>query len=118
MAKSILIVDDEPHIRHLLDIFLKKNGFEVALASSAEEGLDIVSVYKNVDLVILDNRMPGIQGADIIDRLRNSKQGIRVILLTGSIGSVHANINVDAYMRKPVDLNKLLETINNLLLPA
>lgn len=118
MAVRIMVVDDEKNIRDLLEIFLKKKGFDVVLASSAEDALNIVAVDKGINLAILDNRMPGIQGADIIDRLKKMSPGIKVLLLTGSISSTQRVVPFDAFLRKPIDLYKLLEMINRLLSPA
>lgn len=115
MAYKIMVVDDEPHIRELLRIFLTKKGFDVCQSPDAKAALDMMATDLSIDLVILDNRMPGLAGSDIVDRLKNVKAAVRVILLTGSISSTHKDLKIDAFMRKPVDLNKLLETVENML---
>lgn len=118
MATRIMVVDDEKNIRDLLEIFLEKKGFDVILASNAEDALNVVSVDKSINLAVLDNRMPGIQGADIVDKLKVMSPGLKVLLLTGSISSSQRDVKYDAFLRKPIDLYKLLEIINQLLAPA
>jgi DNA-binding NtrC family response regulator len=118
MAMRIMVVDDEKNIRDLLEIFLEKKGFGVVLASNAEDALNIAAVDKEINLAILDNRMPGIQGADIIDRLKGMSPGIKVLLLTGSISSTQRDVPFDAFLRKPIDLYKLLEMINQIIPPT
>jgi DNA-binding NtrC family response regulator len=115
MARKIMVVDDEPQIRELLRIFLTKKGFDVCQAPDARAALDMMAADATIDLVILDNRMPGLQGSDIVDRLKNIKSEVKVVLLTGSITSTHKDLMIDAFMRKPVDLNKLLETVEQAL---
>ena len=115
MSQKILIVDDSPQIRVLLEIFLRKKGFQTLQAANAADALEVVKNDNDIDLVILDNRMPGTQGIDIVNTLRELKKGVRILLLTGSISSEHKSVEVDAFMRKPVDLYKLLDSINSLL---
>ncbi|MFC1549181.1 response regulator, partial [Candidatus Omnitrophota bacterium] len=61
MAK-ILVVDDEQSVRDVLEIFLETKGFEVLVCSSGSGALGIISNDDSIDLVVLDNRMPGIKG--------------------------------------------------------
>ncbi|PYS54803.1 MAG: Fis family transcriptional regulator [Acidobacteria bacterium] len=78
---KILIVDDERSIRELLEIFLKKEGFQVTSASSAEEGLTLVK-GSDIDLVISDIKMAGMSGIDFLRELRTTNYSGQFILLT------------------------------------
>jgi len=78
---KILIVDDERSIRELLEIFLKKEGFQVTSASSAEEGLALIK-GADIDLVISDIKMAGMSGIDFLRELRKTNYGGQFILLT------------------------------------
>jgi DNA-binding NtrC family response regulator len=78
---KILIVDDERSIRELLEIFLKKEGFQVTSASSAEEGLSLVK-GTDIDLVISDIKMTDMSGIDFLRELRATNYGGQFILLT------------------------------------
>lgn len=115
MAHKILVVDDEAHIRTLLELFLKKFGFDVRQAVNARGCLDAVASDNEIKAVVLDNRMPGDRGIDIIEKLRGISPSLKIILITGSISSTHSDVRLDAFLRKPVDLNLLVKTINDLL---
>ncbi len=78
---KILIVDDERSIRELLEIFLKKEGFQVTSASNAEEGLALVK-GTDIDLVISDIKMADMSGIDFLRELRATNYSGQFILLT------------------------------------
>src|SRR6185295_2556481 len=78
---KILVVDDERSIRELLDIFLRKEGFAVTSASSAEEGLSQVKV-NDFDLIISDIKMVDMSGIDFLRALRETTFNGQFILLT------------------------------------
>jgi two-component system, NtrC family, response regulator PilR len=78
---NILIVDDERSIRELLEIFLKKQGFLVTSASSAEEGL-VQAKAREFDVIISDIKMADMSGIDFLRELRNTGFGGQFILLT------------------------------------
>ena len=76
----ILVVDDERSIRELLEIFLKKEGFDVTSASSAEEGL-VRSKAMDFDLIVSDIKMSDMTGIDLLRKLRESEfRGVFVLL--------------------------------------
>src|SRR4026207_30169 len=77
----ILIVDDERSIRELLEIFLKKEGFQVTSASSAEEGLAQVKTAE-FDLIVSDIKMNDMTGIDLLREVRESGFNGQVTLLT------------------------------------
>ena len=78
---KILIVDDERSIRELLEIFLKKEGFQVTSASNAEEGLALAK-GTDIDLVISDIKMADMSGIDFLRELRATNYSGQFILLT------------------------------------
>src|SRR5205085_11501455 len=77
----ILVVDDERSIRELLEIFFKKEGFAVASAASADEGLSQVK-SSEFDLIISDIKMGEVSGIDFLRELRNTTFSGQFILLT------------------------------------
>ncbi|HYM60825.1 MAG TPA: sigma-54 dependent transcriptional regulator [Thermoanaerobaculia bacterium] len=77
----ILIVDDEEVLRDVLEAVLRREGFEVVLASSGEEALAILDA-EEVDLVILDMMLPGINGTDTLRSIRLSSSSLPVIIIT------------------------------------
>ena len=115
MAK-ILIVDDEKSIRHTLRDILEFEKYEV---DEAKDGMDcIVQVQKNnYDVILLDIKMPKMDGMEALERIQLLKPDIPVVMISG-----HANIDtaVDAvkkgafdFISKPPDLNRLLITLRN-----
>src|SRR5499427_2378665 len=78
---KILIVDDERSLRELLEIFLKKQGFVVSSAASAEQGLVLVKTSE-FDLIISDIKMADMSGVDFLRQLRDSSFSGQFILLT------------------------------------
>ncbi|MFH1665019.1 MAG: response regulator [Candidatus Omnitrophota bacterium] len=114
MAK-ILIVDDEPEIRGLLEIFFKKKGFETVVGKDGEDALKVADTEKGIDIVILDHRMPKLEGIGVLKELRGKQFKAPVIILTGSFGGEKKMEGASAVFMKPIDLEKLLEKVKELL---
>jgi two-component system, NtrC family, nitrogen regulation response regulator NtrX len=117
MAK-VLIVDDERSIRRTLREILEFEGYAVEEASDGMEGLDQLKAG-TFDLVILDIKMPKMDGMEVLERIQILKPDVPVIMISG-----HANIDtaVEAvkkgafdFISKPPDLNRLLITLRNAL---
>src|SRR5258707_1310369 len=82
MAK-ILVVDDEQSIRNLLDTLLKRKGYDVVLAESGRKGLDLFRRERS-DVVVLDLKMPEMDGMAVLQEIRKLNPGQPVIILTGA----------------------------------
>ncbi|MDD5633806.1 MAG: response regulator [Candidatus Omnitrophica bacterium] len=115
----ILIVDDEEKICKLIEKFLLKNGFDVLIACSGEDALNVIE-KEEFDLMILDKRMPGINGVGVLRELLYRGMALPVIVLSG-VQDLHGNIDEIKAMGysdilvKPVELFFLLECINKKL---
>ncbi len=112
--QRILVIDDDPSIRSLFKRGLGYEGFTVDLAESGELGL--VSARDNVpDLIILDVMMPGIDGFEVLRRLRAAGDTIPVIMLTAKDANESQIEGLDAgaddYVLKPVSFDVLLARI-------
>ena len=83
MAYKIAIVEDELPIQLMYKLKLEREGFYVATASNGFEGLEVIESFMP-DLILLDLRMPGMGGDEMLARLRNAEwgAGIRVVILT------------------------------------
>jgi DNA-binding response OmpR family regulator len=116
----ILVVDDEPHIRRVLEAMLGKEGFEVHSASDGEEGLRAIAAG-GVDLVILDLLMPDIHGLEVLAKIRSDpdRAGTPVIILTakGQDTDREAALTggADDFMTKPFSPKKLVARIREIL---
>ncbi len=107
----ILIVDDDPGQRSLLDSFLRGQGFDTLLATHGESALDLLQ-REPVHLMISDVRMPGISGLETLRRARQEHATLPVLLVTAfadvrdAVGAMRDGA-VD-YLVKPIDLDELL----------
>ncbi|MDP3732080.1 MAG: response regulator [Candidatus Omnitrophota bacterium] len=119
---KILVVDDEPNIVKVFETFLIKNGFEVIKAPGGEEAREILNSTVQIDLMLLDMKMPKVSGLDVINEMVRINKKIATIVLTGSIDAEKYLIDLKAlgYSRedilyKPTDLFVLLGLIKNKL---
>lgn len=109
--KRILVIDNEDNIRSLLEDILVSEGFDVVLAHNGVEGLEKVK-ETSPNLILLDIRMPGLDGFEILKVVRE-RYDIPVIMLTGDVASIRDAINVgaDDYVTKPFNEAVLLMRI-------
>ncbi len=116
--KKILIVDDEKNIRISLSNFLKVEGFETLSSADGNEALNIIA-KEDLDAVILDLLMPGIDGMGILEIIKKENENIPVIMLTahGNTEKAVQAIKMGAYdfLDKPPNLDKLLISLKNAL---
>jgi DNA-binding response OmpR family regulator len=117
MNKKILIVDDEPHIRLLLEQTLEDledEGVELLIADNGEEALDTIKSEKP-DLVFLDVMMPKMNGFDVCNAVKNelSIKGVYIIMLTAKGQEFDKlkgkEVGADLYMTKPFDPDEVVK---------
>jgi len=110
----ILIVDDDPGQRSLLDSFLRGQHFETVLADSGERALEFLAGGR-FDLMISDVRMPGLSGLDTLRRVRLQWPTLPVLLVTAYADIRDAVVAMRDgalnYLAKPIDLDELLATV-------
>jgi two-component system, OmpR family, KDP operon response regulator KdpE len=114
---KILVIDDEEQIRRALKSILSTRSYEVHLASSGEEGLDM-AVNLPPDLVILDISMPGLSGIDVCRELRTWLSSPILILSVKGADSdkiLALDTGADDYLTKPFSAGELLARIRALL---
>lgn len=114
--KTILVVDDDDAIRTLLKDELLDEGYQVLTATNAREALQMVQ-EELLDLVILDIRMPGMDGLEALPRILGLKEGLPVILNTAYTQYQESFMSwaADAYVVKSSDLTELKDKIKELL---
>ena len=116
----ILVVDDEPPIRRFLRTSLTSQGYQVLEADDGAQALDILK-RNAVDVVVLDLGLPNLHGFEVIQRLRDGKSVVPIIVLssrTDEAGKVKAlDLGADDYVTKPFGLDELLARIDGLAQP-
>jgi DNA-binding NtrC family response regulator len=112
--RTILIVDDDPGQRSLLDSFLRGQGFATVLADCGEQALELLK-GNHFNLMISDIRMPGLSGLETLRRARQQNAVLPVLLVTAyadireAVGAMRDGaLN---YLAKPIDLDELLATV-------
>ncbi len=112
---SVLIADDEVEFASTLSARLELRGYVTKIVNSGGAALESVS-RQEPDILLLDLRMPDLDGLEVLARLRENYKNLKVIILTGhgSFSAANQGMALKAYdyMLKPVELNDLLEKIN------
>jgi signal transduction histidine kinase len=112
---SILIIDDEPAVVEGLKEFLEDEGYEVYSAHDGREGLNVFAKIKPA-LVVTDLRMPGISGMEVIRQIKELREDVAVIVITGygSLGSAldAIRLKVFDFITKPIDLYQFKATVD------
>jgi YesN/AraC family two-component response regulator len=118
MRGKILLVDDNRDLR--TDFKLWYEEYDITEASCAQEALDILKKPHELDLVILDVQMPGMDGLSALEKIKTLAPGISVIIMTGfstKDTAIHALIaKADNYIEKPFDIKTMREAIEKELL--
>jgi DNA-binding response OmpR family regulator len=116
---SLLLVDDEKAFREILRYELERAGYKnIVEAENGEEALDRVA-KNHVDLILLDLRMPKLQGEEVLRYVKENYPKISVIVLTGrtenEVKKTVLELGADAYIEKPYDSVELFISINKVL---
>jgi DNA-binding NtrC family response regulator len=110
MSGTVLIVDDERTLARAIKAFLAESGYEAEVAGNAEQALGMLETLRP-DVVFSDVRLPGMNGIDLLRRIREYDAAIPVVMMTayGTIeGAVEAvKLGAFDYLKKPVDLEEL-----------
>jgi len=108
---TIIVADDEPNIRRILEAALSKEGYSVVTAANGKSALDLISSMPQVDVLISDLIMPDINGVELLEAARQMDPGISVLMITahGTIKSAVDAMRLGAfdYITKPFDLEEM-----------
>ncbi|HEX3146809.1 MAG TPA: response regulator [Gemmataceae bacterium] len=122
VARTVLVIDDDPDIRELLQDVLRDRGFHVDCAPDGDAGV-AKAIHAPPDLVICDMMMPRASGFTVLERLKQQHRlPVPIIMLTGN-DSDHQRLyaeflGVDAYLNKPVLPHELFETVDRFCPPV
>ena len=111
---KILVVDDEKEICESSKLFLETKGYDIIVSHTGEDALEKVKNL-NPDLMLLDIRMPGMDGMEVLRRVRQFNDKIGIIMVTAVKDEGEAKDAIkkgaDEYITKPIDFNYLEESI-------
>jgi len=121
MATKILIVDDEPFVRDLLEKVLRRGGHEVVACATADDALAKLRSSR-FDLLLTDVVMPGMDGFDLLRRVKAVHPTIKVIVLTGyaRMQSISDFLlyGADDYIAKPFQVHELVAAVDRVTAAA
>lgn len=119
MAKTILIVDDDPAQRRLLQAAVERNGFSTRTAENGQQAVDQVDAHADIDCVLLDLVMPGMTGQEALKEIRMRRGHLPCIVLTasGGIDTVVQAMQAGAtdFFVKPASPERIMVSIRNAL---
>ncbi len=115
--KTILIADDEPAIRRTLELHLSEEGYRVLTAAEGRNAAEL-AVTQEVDLVLLDLRLPGLDGFEVLRVIKEQRPELPVVMITAydDMATAIEAIRLGAidHLGKPVDLDHLDEVIEKI----
>lgn len=120
MGQKVLIVDDEVNIVISLEFLMEQAGYVVAVARNGEEALTQLADFQP-DLILLDVMLPGVNGFDLCQRIRQTPQwqGMKIIMLTAKGRDVEITkglaLGANAYITKPFSTKSLLAEVQQQL---
>jgi CheY-like chemotaxis protein len=112
---NVLIVEDERVSRRALASLMSALGYKTEAAASAEEALDALHNGTHPDIALVDLDLPGMNGLDFIGRLTQLDPNVFPVLITATNGDRLSSLLADrgvAYLRKPLDVDRLLSLID------
>ncbi|CUT02332.1 sigma-54-dependent transcriptional regulator [Candidatus Chrysopegis kryptomonas] len=114
----VLVVDDEEALRYLLSTELAAEGYEVETAGDGDEAIETIK-QKDYDVVLLDIKMPRVDGFEVLKFIKQNKPEIKVIMLTAYADVKNAiealKLGASDFVSKPYDLEDILTSINRAL---
>lgn len=120
ITPKVLIAEDEEIIREELAELFNYENFEVIVASDGLEVMEIINSNLDINLIIIDKKMPGVDGLTCIEKIRDLDSEVPIILATGSIPDAEnrkiKGLRIDKIIKKPYSIDDLLDTARQLVL--
>lgn len=114
MSGYVLVVDDDPDIRELIQAVLDGYGFDASTARDGYEALRVLAARGPASVVLLDLRMPGMSGEELLPLLRQQFDGtMRVVVLSGDATArlTAGRLGADGFLAKPVGIQELIAAV-------
>ena len=116
--RSILVIDDDPDMRHVLSDFLERSGYRVIEASSGGEAI-FIAESERVDLVILDKEMPGMNGLEVLSLFKRRRPSLPIIFITAFGGredeAESRRRGAWLYIEKPFRIATVVDAVHSAL---
>ncbi|MGA6828743.1 response regulator [Nitrospira sp. NS4] len=121
-TRTLLVIDDEAQVRMLFRTALEAAGYRVMTAENGQHALNVL-MHQDVDLILVDIFMPGMDGLELIPRLRATKPSCRIVAMSGGTGEWNAfdlakDLGAHHTLKKPFSPRELIEAISAQLLPS
>ena len=123
MAKRVLVVDDDPVVRLLVNEFLSSQGYNVETVESGSEAMDTIGRSKP-DFLVLDLLMPDMNGIDVLKRLKGNPDtaSLPIVMMSSDFDSEAItnsyNVSADEYVQKPFGMRDILSALRKVEEPA
>jgi CheY-like chemotaxis protein len=114
---TILVVDDEPGIRTMIQFELSQQGYDILTAESGAKALEILN-GRTVNLILTDMRMPQMDGLELVSRVRQILPTIPIVLMTGFVEERVRKVQeqkVSGTLNKPFTIDQLAEMVHKVL---
>ena len=115
VSKSILLVEDEADTAHVVSELLTREGFRVVRAANGQQALRVIESGERPDLIFCDLMMPVMSGWEFVAELRRSAELASIPIITWSGDDFHEDGVGDAFIRKPMNPQKLLRVVRSQL---
>jgi CheY-like chemotaxis protein len=116
VSAPVMLIEDDPDIRSMISQLLELEGWRVVACVDGTEALDVLRRGERPFLILLDLMMPGMNGWQFrAEQARDSAlSAIPVVVLSGDVrGSDTGSVRADGYLKKPIDLDVLLQTLRH-----
>ena len=115
LRNHVLVLDDEPTMRRLLRTILLSQGYKVTEAHDAAGALEIIATCETIDLLILDLGLPGMNGLDLLRKIRGAGSSLPILVLSAKTDEntkvVALDLGADDYVTKPFGARELLARV-------
>lgn len=116
-GETILLIEDEPLVAQVTESILKKYGYNVVTANDGAEALSIYAQHNEVDVAIVDQMMPNMDGRSAINELHKINPNLKIIVVSGLVENAKYvdGTDIQAFLQKPYTIDRLLKTIRVIL---
>src|SRR4026207_2489597 len=116
---KILVADDDPVMRRIIELRLKKDGHQVSIAADGREAMEHINNGENFDLIITDIMMPFSSGLEIVGRVKHNVEKKTPVIVLSAMGQENIvleafNLGADDYITKPFSPNELSMRVKRL----